>query len=903
MEEAINQLQDLGVTRGQAKRALARYNNDVALAADYIFSGADLSDEEQDTPQNTMESDEQLALRLSQETASTQQAPLTKDTTYDRASWSVVPFTSVDEKKADVSLTWWTDPENLSDRLAKDHIPIGLRPPLYNFAYVPIVLQALFHITAFRHAVLSFRPFPSGWGTPQYYWRGLGDPVPIDMIQTTTTTPPPVTVKEGSLIPLDSPEATPMAQLSLEDAPIVKPTYEPMSRLMRSFAELQKLFGYMQHTKRAYAHSYHLVKALNQKERSPREWEYTDVSFEGFLDMLIQCLVQVDEQSTQATQTDFVPIFRNLFLLKARIEYKQESDYDDDEVYYLSIRLDHGMDSFHACLDPLIYVDNDRFTTFKQIPPLLWVVLENRTSPHTTDLPYTIDTTIYMDRYMQEDQKRALEGFKKIESSRKQIVALEAQIQALEGNAGLSRLDILTHTMTYFKDRQEMVDILSTVQQSIQARLTSLKNKVKEIKQDMTHAFEDMKQHPYDLRATLHHDGKHGTGHYWAYVYVEPSEISLLPDIPVEDKGGWFKFCDASVVPVSDQAMLDDPTPPFSLLYASQAIPQFTRDQLSQCVPQTLFDFVQLDHTLLEQEIEEDMKHSTTSSSLYFDDTGSVGTAVPAESQVFTGESLHQLKTTVEQRMEQVTELSGHDPIFLKSFEAFLARSQNQSALEHFYLLYSSEKNSLDEEASLSDPELEIIWQEYNRYLNVGQWIVQALDYFVQKDYSRAVDALLATKQQEDLWKTQLMLNQDVYQAYHGLEALSFQPLIERYGKACVQIMNDTAYAKACQPSYRTRGLEDGIRLAQQAQAMIGSDPIAKEALSEKWLSFTERSDLTDHEAELLTKLIMTWLEGQATDNKQQPEEFTYSSLEPLWKTYQHLCTESELLLLQINTK
>ncbi|KAG1058298.1 hypothetical protein G6F42_028735 [Rhizopus arrhizus] len=51
MEDAITQLQDLGVTRGQAKKALARYNNDVARAADFIFSGAFLSDDEDSNDQ------------------------------------------------------------------------------------------------------------------------------------------------------------------------------------------------------------------------------------------------------------------------------------------------------------------------------------------------------------------------------------------------------------------------------------------------------------------------------------------------------------------------------------------------------------------------------------------------------------------------------------------------------------------------------------------------------------------------------------------------------------------------------------------------------------------------------------------------------------------------------------
>ncbi|KAL9541078.1 hypothetical protein MBANPS3_009329 [Mucor bainieri] len=289
MEDAISQLQDLGVTRGQAKKALARYNNDVARAADFIFSGAFLSDDEDGTnqgPESTMETDEQLAIRLSrEEDEAAQQAsfndntafketiitppspavtvenePVQLDksashTNYDSSNWSVVPFkepestpsnihttitattTSSAQLMSEASLTWWKDPEDPSERMALDDLPIGLRPPSYNFAYSPILVQALFHVTAFQEAVLSFRPTPYAWGAPKNYWKGFGEPVPgyimrevvtkrqvtkpIIAPETTTTTPPPPPqhapeAVDENLISLDSPEDK-MASLTIQD--------------------------------------------------------------------------------------------------------------------------------------------------------------------------------------------------------------------------------------------------------------------------------------------------------------------------------------------------------------------------------------------------------------------------------------------------------------------------------------------------------------------------------------------------------------------------------------------------------------------------------------------------------------------------------------------------------------
>ncbi|KAG1068361.1 hypothetical protein G6F42_026385 [Rhizopus arrhizus] len=138
------------------------------------------------------------------------------------------------------SLTWWKDPEDPSERMALDDLPIGLRPPSYNFAYSPIVVQALFHVTAFQEAVLSFRPTPYAWGAPKNYWKGFGEPVPGYIMRevvtkrqvsrpvmaseapvaTSSSSPPPPQHDMGRLdeilISLDSPEDK-MAALTIDD--------------------------------------------------------------------------------------------------------------------------------------------------------------------------------------------------------------------------------------------------------------------------------------------------------------------------------------------------------------------------------------------------------------------------------------------------------------------------------------------------------------------------------------------------------------------------------------------------------------------------------------------------------------------------------------------------------------
>ncbi|KAI8968029.1 hypothetical protein BDF20DRAFT_203778 [Mycotypha africana] len=255
MEDAINQLQVLGVTRGQAKRALARYNNDVARAADYIFSGAELSDEDDEDYNNDMnidasvidekmETDKEMAIRFSleeQENHTTApKAYLDKAATFTSQKpaaapdWSVVPFTAKEPNVTSIppssssssfsaasshstmtaqtsvagrynSLTWWSDPENPNERKALRNIPIGLRPPSSNCAYSPILIQALFHITAFQQLILAYRPIPYTYGgdhahasTSKEYWRGYGEPVPGYILREVKTKVPIVKSTSGT---------------------------------------------------------------------------------------------------------------------------------------------------------------------------------------------------------------------------------------------------------------------------------------------------------------------------------------------------------------------------------------------------------------------------------------------------------------------------------------------------------------------------------------------------------------------------------------------------------------------------------------------------------------------------------------------------------------------------------
>jgi len=258
--------------------------------------------------------------------------------------------------------------------------------------------------------------------------------------------------------------------------------------------------------------------------------------------------------------------------------------------------------------------------------------------------------------------------------------------------------------------------MIHSVKANIESRLQDLETLIAEQREKIDSIFNtpDMKENPYELRASFHHDGKSGTGHYWAYIWVEPSEHNLLEDIPTE--GGWFKFCDAIVTAATEQEIMEDSVPPFSLMYVNASLPKFSREQLYACIPDELKDFVKKDNELLRQEIhdhdhpavqgdaslistsEDDVMFTEKADSVqldhnYADDNVSVGTAVGAAAEhpplatttvtttttnrtngellnySFNGQAFNKLKDRVTAKIWKVSSYPCDDYRFIKRFD------------------------------------------------------------------------------------------------------------------------------------------------------------------------------------------------------------------------------------------
>lgn len=104
-------------------------------------------------------------------------------------------------------------------------------------------------------------------------------------------------------------------------------------------------------------------------------------------------------------------------------------------------------------------------------------------------------------------------------------------------------------------------------------------------------------------------------------------------------------------------------------------------------------------------------------------------------------------------------------------------------------MINNVETTVIDEEGSKKDDDLKIIWREYESYLTIAEMIVQALSHYIKKEYQFALQSLLDAKRLEAAWKTQVMLDIDVSNAYTGLTTISFNNIVETYGKECLKVM------------------------------------------------------------------------------------------------------------------
>ncbi|KAI8344558.1 hypothetical protein BC941DRAFT_497811 [Chlamydoabsidia padenii] len=933
INDAVAQLEMLGIDKKKALKALSRYNYSVERAADYVFSGNAESDDEistNDTRNNNStdwpwaepNSFDDVSFTVDQQSSAhnttldsmdlaVEKTPvhLVKDyeknpknddgqVTHASMSWSVVPFTATDKDKSTLphpkpekasltqsSLTWWSDPTDPSARAAIADIPPGLRPPSYNFAYSPIIIQALFHIPLFRWTVLSFRPTPHTWGEPQNYWKGFGEPVPGYRRRSSPLS------TNGTVIPnlmdasIDENVQNDTDYMESQHAEDNDDTLVPLTKDQLALAELQKLFAFLGNTTRLYGSVAHYMRAINTRTvTSSTGWQVDDKSIDDFLDSVIGGLLSAEgidgsgEDGRNATNE--YPGLEKLFFLRAEVDNGLEVDIED--INYLNLGINASMTSFHDCLDPLVYEsypasnDNDddeedlgstvsdneqksthKMTSFLQVPPILLVTLEDRReyleSRDKHNDTFTVDKVLYMDRYLNENKKVALEKYRladqwkqDIRRTREELISLDQSGPSLPlyndpavDSSSLSKCDLLEATTkyldsqvntlewtdeneAYIKSIRSLQQVLYQVRDDIENKRTELQNLICERQVSLQNLFNepDLQKRPYDLHAVLHTDGLSGPGHYWGYIWVDQVEVNLLEDIPSQG-GGWYRFCDAKVEKVTEEEVWRESTKPFALVYTDRCAPLITKQQIDEVTPADLMQFVQADNTAFGNEIDNmDNNNISDQNSIQRADSR-LSIETDRGSIMFDNDNHHTDGETMPQsglldlaaiNMGNVKSYTGEDYRLLKKFDTFLARAGDIQTLARYYELVESRNQILpaDEHGFTEDP------PRYDQDENHGQ-LNDILDTLFMNDIRPIIRSDKTLFLLFELYEQYLSMAQTVATALGLFVDDNISGSLEHLVKSCQQ-----------HDSWRTQlTLNDGLLWKYHGLGDLGFDLIA----------------------------------------------------------------------------
>lgn len=176
--------------------------------------------------------------------------------------------------------------------------------------------------------------------------------------------------------------------------------------------------------------------------------------------------------------------FISISLFQLQAEVCSGDEVDIEEVYYLNLSIDATTKTFYDCLDPLIYEsfqddsttihpddeiisnasdENEvlpyKFTTFTQVPPLLFMTLEDRRDFKTiknaaNKKTYTVEKTIYLDRYLNTNKSISLQKYQQADELRKEIRRTQYELQKIQhSDYDLNKHQLLDTTITYFNNK------------------------------------------------------------------------------------------------------------------------------------------------------------------------------------------------------------------------------------------------------------------------------------------------------------------------------------------------------------------------------------------------------------------------------------------------------------------
>ncbi|KAG2172579.1 hypothetical protein INT44_002594 [Umbelopsis vinacea] len=856
--------------------------------------------------------------------------PITSSS-YDAQQWSLVPYQNdqkpfsadngqeTDDHYSYYNLTWWRDPLPIY-RKRMMSVPVGLRPPPYDFSCSPPLIQSLYHVPLFRTAILCQKPTPSNWGNKENYWKGTGRGIPDEPKSTIDLQPPPyevvaenaistdvekmslnsITPDSESSYGSDSPEESSVMAKADENGFLAAKTaanlkgefryfpgsYNSLTNTFSVVHELQRLFAFLSYTNRRYVSVNNVVRAIQysgnidgteltnaRPEGERREhMKYIGVispdkvEKSGLLDQLITCtgfdntsekLFELADGNTMNASS----LFTISAIIEMFVDGEIQQETDQETAFFLVISPDETTFDFHGCLRPLIYEDN-------------------------------YDSDSDMDNGIVDDQKTDCDTRSKtckITSFTNVPPILHIFLE------DPNQYSIGVHTAAGGRHNRYKVEKNIYMDRYLHAN----RDKVLHINQEIRNA----KAKVTRTKEKLNYYNRNCRSH----TAIEYLEHTLC----------YFNSKDADDETIAVEKLINHS-------HVMEDCDSFEEELLIMHNVEVTFN---------------DEIHASDDEEDDDDDTASVALESSPDMVETSGDT--QKAEWVEECLMRIQQeesrVPGDNYRVIESLEIFLAKFGEISALRYLLENFGSAFNNLaPEEAGQvltsmkTDPMLEWQYHLYQDYVTIAEIICQAVEMITQHQDETALKYLVIAKEQTVKWKEYLWRRSHANNIEALFDGPSFLLTIQKLGKHVLsvlyriystrpllicpvsQLSNAKAYAKASNEAYRKRGFEDAIRISKYAQALLDPESLEHDPfynhLQEQWLSFTDTitGSLDEQQAELFNTLVMSFLEYQGMDDRdleitsQEQDSTEDKNLrQPTWERYRDAMEKVNQILLQ----
>ncbi|KAL8900847.1 MAG: hypothetical protein Q9192_000852 [Flavoplaca navasiana] len=272
---------------------------------------------------------------------------------------------------------------------------------------------------------------------------------------------------------------------------------------------------------------------------------------------------------------------------------------------YLFVDVASGPKTIYEALDGAfdvqqVQVDGTfqpQYSAISQLPPVLNILVQRaqydqkQSSAFKSVNHLELEETIYMDRYIDSEDKDLLQRRAESWDWKRQLRQLEARREDLmqtEVQLKMDASDLLDTTAGCLEElsKEDDLDVTAGLQEAIREaaveskeELDSINTLIKNLTTRIRSQFVDRRKFPYRLQSAFIHRGTASSGHYWIYIRDFKQDL-------------WREYNDETVAMVTDTSQIFDedknpgkPATPYFLVYVRDDLKDELVDPVCRDIP------------------------------------------------------------------------------------------------------------------------------------------------------------------------------------------------------------------------------------------------------------------------------------------------------------------------------